>query len=184
MGRPLTLILYLVEFCPHRVCAVGDLLQGIVAEQDRVGALQAEEGAHGQFADLDLCMAAGAHLDEVPPGARVAGDDDGRFGLVGEHGAGALLHFFAQVGFSLGGQYLRPGLLHLQQAIGQRGVLGGGAFDALEELSMEEIVLLVFGAFNEAQHAAGNEALAELRISKSGAVADEFVGHAARYAIE
>src|SRR5260370_19595746 len=120
-------------------------------------------------------MTAGTHLGKVAPGACIACHDNRGLCFVGEYRAGTLLHFFAQVGFGLGGQNFSAGLLHLKQTIGQRGVLGGGAFDAIEELGMKEFVLLVFGAFDEAQHAPRHEALAELGIVCDDAVRNEIV---------
>ena len=78
--------------------------------------LQLAQAGDGQPADLDVGVLGGAHRDEVPPGAVVAGDDDARLGGVGQHRARGL-----------------PGLL-----AAQRGVLDVGELllQALEQLGV------------------------------------------------
>ena len=88
--------------------------------------------------------------------------DHGRFGFVGQHRARALLHFLAQVGFGLGAEYLRTTQLHFQQAIAEGGILAGSAFDALQELAVEEFITHILWTLDETQHAPGDETLAEL----------------------
>jgi len=62
--------------------------------------------------------------------------------------------FTAPVGANLGAENTRACLLHLQQAIRERGVFAGRPVDTLQKLRMELLVLLIFGALDKTQHAA------------------------------
>ena len=70
--------------------AVGQRNQPIVAENVRRFGLHDLQHLHGELADFDLRVPAGAHLDEMPQGPGVGRDEDLRFGRIGQDAAGRL----------------------------------------------------------------------------------------------
>ena len=67
--------------------AVGQGHELVIAEQVRRFGLHELQHLDGQLADLDLGVPAGPHLDEVPQGPGVGGDEDLRLRGVGQHAA-------------------------------------------------------------------------------------------------
>ena len=105
-------LLYFLELGLDGIGAIGEVLYGVVTEEDGINQVQAEEDAHGQLTYLGLGMGAGPHLDEMPPGASIARSDDRGFCLIGQNRAGALLDLLTQIGAYLCTENADAGLLH------------------------------------------------------------------------
>src|SRR5215204_3813725 len=89
--------LRLAVFGRHAVCAVGELSEVVIPEEDRVYGTQAQEEAEGEVADLALRVCVSPHLDDVPQGSHVSREDHRGFRLVRKQRASGLLYFLPRV---------------------------------------------------------------------------------------
>src|SRR5215208_3692115 len=163
---------------------VGKALKLVVAKEDRVGGGEAEKEPRREVSDLAFGMPVGAHLNYMPQGPDVTREHHRCLGLVGQHRACRLLHFFARVGLVLRVEQGGTALLALQQAVRHRFILGGGSVGPLLEEGVQLRVVLVLGALHKTQHAPRNVALGDLADAHSGPVPYQLVSDAPADAVE